>query len=308
MATQAPICGQTLTPVRSKPGCGRPGRQAIISDVSRPALHQDPTPAFDNILCGIDDSRPSAEAARQAIALAAPGGAVEFVAVGYTVGEGRRAVSSINPDRLKEALAGASRDATLAGARATQKTLSAADPSAALLEEAPGHDLVAVGSYSGSRTSGILFGSTASTLAHRAPVPVLIARRPPAAVPFPGGVLVASDGSPGSTAAARLAGRVARACRSAVTIVHVSDGQTPEMRGELARQTVELTEITGQEPAFCDASGDAHVEIPRLAGELESALLVIGSRGLGGLKALGSVSERVAHEAPCSVLLARGPA
>ena len=34
-------------------------------------------------------------------------------------------------------------------------------------------------------------------------------------------------------------------------------------------------------------------------------IVVVGSRGLHGLKALGSVSERVAHQAPCSVLVVR---
>jgi nucleotide-binding universal stress UspA family protein len=31
-------------------------------------------------------------------------------------------------------------------------------------------------------------------------------------------------------------------------------------------------------------------------------LVVVGSRGLRGVRALGSVSERIAHEARCSVL------
>jgi nucleotide-binding universal stress UspA family protein len=34
-------------------------------------------------------------------------------------------------------------------------------------------------------------------------------------------------------------------------------------------------------------------------------LLVVGNRGLQGLRSLGSVSERVAHEAACSVLVVR---
>jgi nucleotide-binding universal stress UspA family protein len=37
----------------------------------------------------------------------------------------------------------------------------------------------------------------------------------------------------------------------------------------------------------------------------EADLLVVGSRGLHGLRALGSVSERVAHHAQCSVLVVR---
>jgi nucleotide-binding universal stress UspA family protein len=43
-----------------------------------------------------------------------------------------------------------------------------------------------------------------------------------------------------------------------------------------------------------------------LAAASESAdLVVVGSRGLHGLKALGSVSERVAHQARSSVLVVR---
>jgi nucleotide-binding universal stress UspA family protein len=38
---------------------------------------------------------------------------------------------------------------------------------------------------------------------------------------------------------------------------------------------------------------------------IEADLLVVGSRGLHGIKALGSVSEQVAHEARCSVLIVR---
>ena len=37
----------------------------------------------------------------------------------------------------------------------------------------------------------------------------------------------------------------------------------------------------------------------------ETDLLVVGSRGLRGLRALGSVSERIGHRASCSVLVAR---
>jgi nucleotide-binding universal stress UspA family protein len=34
-------------------------------------------------------------------------------------------------------------------------------------------------------------------------------------------------------------------------------------------------------------------------------IVVVGSRGLRGIRALGSVSERVAHEAHCPVLVVR---
>jgi nucleotide-binding universal stress UspA family protein len=35
----------------------------------------------------------------------------------------------------------------------------------------------------------------------------------------------------------------------------------------------------------------------------QSSLIVIGRRGLKGVRALGSVSEQVVHRAPCSVLV-----
>jgi nucleotide-binding universal stress UspA family protein len=46
--------------------------------------------------------------------------------------------------------------------------------------------------------------------------------------------------------------------------------------------------------------------VPALVAAADCAdLLVVGSRGLHGPRALGSVSERVAHSAPCSVLVVR---
>ena len=39
----------------------------------------------------------------------------------------------------------------------------------------------------------------------------------------------------------------------------------------------------------------------------DADLVVVGSRGLHGLKALGSVSERVAHQARCSTIVVREP-
>ena len=43
--------------------------------------------------------------------------------------------------------------------------------------------------------------------------------------------------------------------------------------------------------------------LTKAAEEKEPSLIVCGRRGLRGLKALGSVSERVVHRAGCSVLL-----
>ena len=55
-----------------------------------------------------------------------------------------------------------------------------------------------------------------------------------------------------------------------------------------------------------DAQAVPDAPVPALVEAASCAdLLVVGSRGLHGIRALGSVSERVAHEAACSVLVVR---
>jgi nucleotide-binding universal stress UspA family protein len=261
--------------------------------------------AFEKVLCGVDDSRPSAEAARQAALLAAPGGAVDFVGVVWTTGEGRQRVSSLNPERVQRALKQATRRALEAGPAAKWELVTGRDPAQALLDRAHGHDLVAVGSHTGARASGILFGSVASLLVQSAGVPVLVARPAPSGHDFPARVVLATDGSPDAAEAVAVAGRIARARGSHMTLLHVADGDSVDTRTELAREAAELLEEVGRAPAVSDMSGDPHAEIARFARESGAELIVLGSRGLGGVKALGSVSERVAHDSPCSVLVIR---
>jgi nucleotide-binding universal stress UspA family protein len=261
--------------------------------------------AFERVLCGIDDSLASAEAARQAAALAAPDGDVEFIGVVWTTGEGRQRVSSLNPERVQRALNEAVLLATQQGPSARSELVAGRDAAQAMLSRSRGHDLVAVGSHSGQRASGVFFGSVASGLVHRADVPVLVARPAPSGADFPVEIVVATDGSHGAAAAVGLGAAIARARGAHVTLLHVADGDSAEIREELAHEAAELFEAVGRGPAVCDSTGDPHAEISRIAGQLRADLVVVGSRGLGGVKALGSVSERVAHEAPCSVLVAR---
>jgi nucleotide-binding universal stress UspA family protein len=55
-----------------------------------------------------------------------------------------------------------------------------------------------------------------------------------------------------------------------------------------------------------DAALDHRPPVEALVAESETAdLLVLGSRGLHGLAAIGSVSEQVAHRAKSSVLVVR---
>jgi nucleotide-binding universal stress UspA family protein len=90
--------------------------------------------------------------------------------------------------------------------------------------------------------------------------------------------------------------------------VEVLDRDPAEARA-LADQLGGSTNVLDREAAEAIAPGlEEHGEpaVNVLVSASESAdLLVVGSRGLHGLKALGSVSERVAHQARSSVLVVR---
>jgi nucleotide-binding universal stress UspA family protein len=56
--------------------------------------------------------------------------------------------------------------------------------------------------------------------------------------------------------------------------------------------------------------GDPGPSLCRLAGDVQASAVIIGSRGRGGLKRalLGSVSDYVVRNAPCTVIVSRGTA
>jgi nucleotide-binding universal stress UspA family protein len=73
----------------------------------------------------------------------------------------------------------------------------------------------------------------------------------------------------------------------------------------IAVNAVDLTAELGAEPTLIRESGHAADRILATAAAQGASLITLGSRGLTGVRALGSVSERVAHRAHCSVLVAR---
>lgn len=259
--------------------------------------------AFADILCAVDGSRDAGEAARQAIALCGPGTSLSFVAVFHARGTGLAAQAELSEGRASAALEEAAQLARRAGIDASTELRSGAPASDLVLERAAGHDLLVLGGRGGSRIGGIMMGSTATQITHRAESPVLVARHGSEGADFPQRVLLATDGSPGSWAAARLATRVAGARHSALRLVYVPDGMHPEHYREVLRQTEMIEEATGASPTVADAPGHVAGRICEAASADGSSLIVIGRRGLSGIRALGSVSERVAHQAPCSVLV-----
>jgi nucleotide-binding universal stress UspA family protein len=243
-------------------------------------------------------------AVEQAVALSGPSTALVFVCVRETRGAGATLQATIATERADAALEDALKVAREADIEAAAEILPGHDPRSVLLEEASRSDLLVVASHGGSRAGGIALGSTASAAVHRAQVPVLVARRPPQGIVFPERILVATDGSPDAARAVELTARIGHRHHASVYLLSVDPGPHGDPH-RIAVDTVDLTAALGREPTVLRVFGHADERILEAAASERVALVAVGSRGLSGARALGSVSERVAHRAPCSVLVAR---
>lgn len=261
---------------------------------------------FLTVVCGVDISPQSAEAVLQGAILAADGARL------YALSAWDPGLATHAGIHAQEVAAGLRKESLAALRQAKEAVPSVQEmhfqgaPVACLLAAATNlsADLVSVGSHGTSRSAGIVFGSVASAMAHHAPCSVLIARK--GGEEFPGRILHAGDGSPESQEAARIAGLIASRYGDSVTTLHVSHDGTGTY--QLAEESVLLIEATGVEAVRLTEEGSPHRKIVETADSIDASLIVLGSRGLTGLSALGSVSERVAHHAPCSVLIVRRPA
>ena len=258
---------------------------------------------FDKILCGVEGSPTSTEAARQAVALAgAAGGDLRFTAV-YT---SFKLGPDFHKDTLEESLEQAAVLAGEAGVSASYEMREAKYAIDVLLPESKDHDLLVLGTHGHSPTSGRLFGSTASEAAHKTEGPLLIAREAAGAEPFPKSIVCATDGTDGSWEPVRAAGTLASAFGADLTVVHVADGKHEEAGPVVEEQLAELEGTIGSRPPLEQPDGHAVKEIVEAAERAKASLIVAGRRGVKGIKSLGSVSERVVGDAGCSVLLVPG--
>lgn len=259
--------------------------------------------AFRSVLCVIHSGAANNEAVAQATLLASPQTELSFLAVaGGAHGGGEESAAENGSVRLS--LDKAAALAAERGVSASVRTVRGGNPSRLLLDASAGADLLVVGGPDDSRPGDVVLGSTASSAVHAAELPVLVARRPPEGRNFPRDILVATDGSPDSQRGVELAGRVAGAHESRIALVHISDGRTQPHR-TLGEDAVALTQEVGIEAATIEEFGNPAEQVVAVARRERVSLLVVGSRGLGGAQILGSVGERLAHEAPCSVLVAR---
>ena len=153
---------------------------------------------------------------------------------------------------------------------------------------------------------------------------------------FPTRILLATDGSESATHATQAAVELTKKTDSELHVLYVGEDATAllypqaadpawvvqedlasiEEQGQqfeqVARQTLdaEVQKVGAVGGTVAQAHlrmGTPPAEIVELAEELEAGLVVVGSRGAGGLRRalLGSVSESVVRHAHCPVLVVR---
>ena len=164
------------------------------------------------------------------------------------------------------------------------------DPAAVMLTQAEIErtTLIAVGSHGRRRVAGLLLGTVAARMLRDAPCSVLVARAVRDAEEWPRTVVAGVDGSLESAAAFTVARSLATRFGGSVRVVASTKDQ---LDGEAARAIAPELEEHGV-PA---------VEVLMAASE-STDLIVVGSRGLHGLKGLGSVASesRTRRARPCS--------
>ncbi|MDA0173617.1 universal stress protein [Solirubrobacter taibaiensis] len=202
----------------------------------------------------------------------------------------------------------------------------------ALLEAARGTDVLICGARGRSDFARTILGSTSTSLLHHADLPLLVI--PDDVGPLEGPIVVAYDGSPAADAAIDVAGRLLPG-RAAV-VVNVYESQYRDSRavralargevGEIVQAldqalTEEAAATTQQGVARAQAAGlDATGEtieaskgvwrtITALVHDRGAALVVTGSRGIGGARSvlIGSVSSGLVGHADTPVLVAHAP-
>jgi nucleotide-binding universal stress UspA family protein len=248
---------------------------------------------FARVICGVDESPESLAAAKQARLLAGDGEltliATADVAKAAHAGFQAAPIAQQIADTAEYALRRA-----CATVEAERKRLVRGRPEAVLLHAiaASQSELVAVGATLHGRISEVVVGTVASTVLRNARCSVLLARTPPSDDSWPERIVLGVDGSAPSERAAVVAAALARRHEAALHVLTATAGKPTDL--EHIRHRYPDVEVDPRPPA------DALVSA---AGR--SDLLVVGRRGLHGWRALGSVSERVAHRAPSSVLVVR---
>jgi nucleotide-binding universal stress UspA family protein len=264
---------------------GTPTRSPVVAAPS----------VFDRILVGVDGTKESLDACRQAALLAESNATVEAAIVSAFPPAAAAALGVRDLARRLERTAGSSLSAAagILGPHAELRRLEGVAVETLLREATRVRaTLLAIGPPAHARIEEIVIGGTGGELLHLAPCSVLLARPVPNEETFPRSIVVGIDGSQQAARAYEVAERLAGRFHSDFRGVAAVGGKHVDLDEIQSRHSRVDEAVERPVPALLEAASCAD-------------LLVVGSRGLHGIRALGSVSERVAHGAACSVLVVR---
>jgi nucleotide-binding universal stress UspA family protein len=262
---------------------------------------------FTNILCAVDGTRSSTAAVETAASLAGPDGHLTLLAVTAVSGSGAYTTADISPSRVEQVLSHAEQIAEEAGVRSTTVVDPGSPPVDVILERAAEHDLLAIGAPATSWLGEMLVGGVANTALGRFTTPMLVVRQQSSGPLRGRRILVASDGEEGSERIVELAGRLGESLGAQVTLVNALGAESKMNPRPIQAQQQALRKVLPNAGEPCIEPGKAWDVIVDAAKSTDAAMVVIGSRRLSGVRALGSVSRRVVHDAQCSVLVVSPP-
>lgn len=194
------------------------------------------------------------------------------------------------------------------------------------LAEEIGAGLIVMGSRGLGGIRRALMGSVSSAVVRHAHCPVIVVRGE--AVVLPTKILLATDGSEDSELAARAAADLAKSSGSELHVVYVQpmperhsrpmrfaadlppkvvESVEEEARTKLEKLVQKMREESSEVTQAHAREGLPAAEIVTLAEEVGAGLIVMGARGVGGIRRAltGSVSDSVVRHAHCPVLVVR---
>ena len=277
------------------------------------------------VLVGYDGSAGSDRALSWAAREAKSRGTVLTVCLAWTEWyDARRGSAEPHGDGVADHARRAAEQVAVWGLRAAQDLLGAQNvrllvvygsPAGVLCDHGAGADMVVVGSRGRGGLSGLLLGSVGLQVAAHAPGRVVVVRghwRRNGYVPGP--VVLGMDGSACSEAAAAFAFEEA-VLRNAPLLAVCALADAPGSLGGAGRLQEGFETLTSRfEKEHPEVTVLRQVSPggPRpalLAAAHRAQLLVVGARGLGGIRGmmLGSVSHAVLNHAPCPVAVVHLP-
>jgi nucleotide-binding universal stress UspA family protein len=255
---------------------------------------------FARVIVGVDGTEWGFEALRQALLLAPPADdstmrAVTALDTTAAIHAGVQAAHFTKLLQQQAADARSSAESIIDGRPGAVAKVVRGKPTDVLRRERDEVDatLLAIGGRRSSRFLGIMLGDTGTELLHDAACSVLLAYPARAGAWQPRTIVVGLDSSSYADAALRVAEELARGVDASLEVVSATGGKPIERHGAWADR-VDSWDAAEPVRALVERSRDVD-------------LVVVGSRGVHGLRAIGSVSERVAHRAHCTTLVVHEP-